>query len=953
MTFCVRTGKPRSRTVRSALLYILLMVLVLSAIPATGSARTGMADPGRTGTPENPVSAIHIDIHDYPGPQSRLIAMARDLILLQEGRPFSKSLLDDSVSLLKTSGRFEDVTVEARPQQEGTVVAFRLKPYLIIKDIKVSGEYPLFTKDILNVMSVYVGDYLRPDLPGEQEPLIKQYLVTEGFIDPVVKVAVIPDGKDGTAIIEVSLTKDIFYTLHSLTIKGNRNVSENRIKLRMSTWTRSFFPGSSSRFREKTLKDDIRNLTSFYRKIGFADAEISYSTDLNPRSGNASVSVRIQEGPRYKVSFSGNEEFFGFTLKNQLVLFTEGNRSGSGLRKSIRNIRELYRNNGYPSASVKTEEEVEGSGDQEIRKIDFVISEGPQVVVREITFRGTAAFTQDELRSRMNIWKKTLPVVGKRLFVRDLLDQDIREIRTLYIQNGFAKADIKEELAWDEDRKHVSIALNILEGVRTIVSSISFEGITVISPEQASSCISLKEGQPFEETGVKSNENALASCISEQGYPHVKVRETVKFSPDGKRASIDYMVNEGEFVRMGRTYFSGNFKTRRKVLEKELDMDPGDPFSLRKIVEGQNTIRNMGIFNSVRFRTLGLKEGEDEITILADVEEKKPYYVQAGLGYESDVGIYGNARAGDLNVFGLNKELRAIAEASQAGQRYDLTLSEPRIFGTRITGIYSLFLEKQDEFNQDFELTTIGTNFGFVRRYGDHVLTSLNFRYERRKRSLQDSETGDIIIEDEDIFDPRSIITVTPGITYDTRDSFVRPGKGVFSSFSVDITNGLQESLDDFVRYRLDFRTYVSPLEKLTFAWLGRAGYVDPTGATAGVPDDQLFYLGGTLDVRGFDENLLLFDAEGNPVGGRLSLVGSIEARYLLAYNLELSLFYDIGSIQNTFETPVTDNTRSSYGAGLRYITPIGPIGLLYGRKLDPQAGESAYKWHFSLGYTF
>ncbi len=932
---------------------MLLMALILMAMPGTSSARADVTNLGGKVAAQDPVRTIRIDIHNYPGPQNKLLALARDLISLQEGRPFSKGLMDKSVSLLKASGRFEDVTVEAFPQQEGTLVVFRLKPYFIIRDITVSGEYPLFTQDILNVMSVYVGDYIRPDLPAEQEPLIEQYLVAEGFIGPGVHVAVIPHENDGTAIIEVHLTKNRYYTLHSLVIKGNRNVSENRIKLRMSTWTRSFFPGSSSRFREKTLKDDIKNLTSFYRGIGFSDAEVSYSLDKDPRSGNVLLSVRIQEGPKYRISFTGNKEFFDFTLKKQLVLFTEGNRRGSGLRKSIRNIRELYRNNGYPSVSVKAEEGAEDSGVQKERKITFAINEGPQTVVRDITFRGSTAFGGDELRSRMNVWKKIIPLVGKRLFVRDLLEQDIREIKILYIQNGFVNADVREELTWEKDGKHVSISLIVLEGVRTIVSAISFEGITAISAEEARSCISLKQGKPFVESGVKSNENALATCISERGYPHVKVRETLLFSADRKSASIHYAVNEGPFVRMGRTYFSGNFKTRRKVLQKELDMDPGDPFSLRKIVEGQNTIRNMGIFNSVQFKTLGLREGTDEVTVLADVEEKKPYYVQAAMGYESNVGLYGNARAGDRNVFGLNKELWAGAEASQTGERYDLGLNEPRIFGTRITGVYNLFLERRDEFNQDFELTTLGTNLGFIRRYGNHVLTSLNFRYERRKRSLQDSETGDILIEDESIFDPRSVIVVTPGITYDTRNSFLRPQRGVFSSFSVDVTNGLQESLDDFVRYRLDVRTYVSPLENLTFAWLGRAGYVDPTGTTVRVPDDQLFYLGGTLDVRGFDENMLLYDASRNPVGGRLSLAGSIEARYLVAYNLEIALFFDTGSIQKTNGTPVTDNTRSSYGTGLRYVTPIGPIGLLYGRKLDPQPGESTYRWHFSIGYTF
>ncbi len=955
MTIARTAATPKDRSlIARTFPAVLAVVLVLFAAPPGSLAQTVGATPERPGAAQETVNDILIEIHDYPGPRRGHLILARDLILLQEGRPFSKSLMDRSVSILKASGRFQDVTAEARPQQESMVVTFRLKPYFIIKDITVSGEYPLFTQDILKVMTVYVGDYIHPGMAAEQKSLIEQFLVTEGYIEPVVDVSVRPDGEDGTATVEVNLIKDRYYTLRSFVIKGNRNVSENRIKLRTSTWKRSFLIGSSSRFREKTLTDDVKDLTEFYRGIGYPEAEVAYSLDMDPEREDAEVTIRIQEGPKYRVSFSGNEEFFAFTLKKSLVLFSDGNRRGSGLRKSIRNLRELYHNNGYPNVTIKAEETMEGSGGREVKKVAFVISEGPQAVVSDITFKGNTAFDAEDLRSRMNVWKKTLPLFGKRLFVRDLLDQDIQEIRTLYKQNGFARADVREELAWEEGGKLVAVTVAVSEGVQTIVSSIGFEGITSISPDKARACIGIREGEPFSETGVQDNSNALASCISEQGYPHVKVRETVTVSPDRKKANIHYAVNEGPFVRMGRTYFSGNFKTRRRVLQRELDMDPGDPFSLSKIVEGQNSIRDMGIFNSVRFRSLGLREGLDEVTVLADVQEKKPYYAQASLGYESNVGLYGNARAGDRNVFGLNKELWASAEASQTGERYDLTINEPRIFGTRIAGLYNVFLEKQDEFNQDFELTTIGTNLGFIKRHGRRVLTSLNFRYERRERSLQDSETGDaIVVEDESIFDPRSVITVTPGITYDSRNSFVRPQKGVYSSFSVDFTNGLQESLDDFIRYRLDVRTYLSPFENLTFAWLVRAGFVNPAGSTMQVPDDQLFYLGGTLDVRGYDENMLLYDAEDNPIGGRQSLAGSIEARYLLAYNLELALFYDIGSLRKTSGEPVTDSTRSSYGTGLRYVTPIGPIGLLYGRKIDPGPEESPDRWHFSIGYTF
>ena len=49
----------------------------------------------------------------------------------------------------------------------------------------------------------------------------------------------------------------------------------------------------------------------------------------------------------------------------------------------------------------------------------------------------------------------------------------------------------------------------------------------------------------------------------------------------------------------------------------------------------------------------------------------------------------------------------------------------------------------------------------------------------------------------------------------------------------------------------------------------------------------------------------------------------------------------------------LTGQYCSSVGVGLRYITPIGPMGLLYGHKLDPVDGESDGRFHLSIGYSF
>ena len=44
---------------------------------------------------------------------------------------------------------------------------------------------------------------------------------------------------------------------------------------------------------------------------------------------------------------------------------------------------------------------------------------------------------------------------------------------------------------------------------------------------------------------------------------------------------------------------------------------------------------------------------------------------------------------------------------------------------------------------------------------------------------------------------------------------------------------------------------------------------------------------------------------------------------------------------------------RSSIGAGVRFISPFGPLGFAYGVKLDRNSGESTGEFHFSAGSAF
>jgi outer membrane protein insertion porin family len=928
----------------------IVSVIVLLLFLCPGSPLAGYSQIGQPGvkSPQDPpdITSVQIAIQDAPGLEEELADLAHDLIALERGQPLTDVSLIQALDALKTSRRFAYIDVQSTQDVSGIALFFTLKPYRLIKNIRMFGKFPLFEKDVLKAMTQYIGGVFTPEALPVQERRIKELYKSEGFIDPKVRVEDHQDKTEHTAELHVYIERGPFYRIDGIKITGNQAFSDFRLKSKMSVWVSSMLPGSSGRLLEKKLEKDVKTLVSFYRKKGFSECRIEYTIARHPTEKKAEVVFTIEEGPQYSFSFSGNEEFRDYTLRKELVVFQQGNISDRGLRKSIKNIQQRYIDEGYADVRIDIQDEQAQTDERAQRNLHLTIHEGIRSKVEALVFEGNHAFGSNELREQIYL------VQGKA-FTNQMLEDDLLALRTFYLTNGFGDAVVDHQESWSRDRHNVSVVFKISEGVQTIITSIRITGAVSVSEEKAYQALKLKEGTPLRRYMLRSDENALAALISEKGYPHVTVDAQTSVSEDRSRVEVLYTVDEGPLVTMGNIYYQGNFRTREKVLGSEIEMDKGAPFSLEKMLAGQRNIRDLAIFSSVDFNTIGLKEKRSEITLLADMEEKKPYYIQIGGGYESERGLFAQTRAGDHNLFGANKDAWVAGEVSQIGHKAEMGLREPRLFATRTSASIGLFSEKRQEFNQDFGTRSYGATLVLSRKIARNITGALGFRYEYRDEFLQNGVDEIPDAFDEDEFKPRSILVTTPAIIFDTRDSFIKPTKGFYSSVSIDVSKGISESLDNFFKYRFDARYYVTPFDRITLAWLGRVGYLDPFGPSDRVPDDQLFYLGGTLDVRGFDENLLRYDSNGDPLGGRFSLAGSVEARIDLGRNLELTCFYDIGTVRETYENIGSDDFRSSVGLGLRYLTPIGPIGVLYGHKLDRKTGESPGRFHFSVGYTF
>lgn len=928
-----------------------MILLWLSCLPGRGMAEDGASHQGGPAGIGTMISGVTIHVDGDGGRETQLEAFAQHLVDLDKGTELTADGLQQAIKSLKQSGLFREIDIPDPVLDKGGVsIHFNLKAYKRIKDVKVFKAFPLMEKRVKNAMRLYAGDPYKPLPLKEKEERVEELYRKAGYPNPDVTITAFEE-EDGV-VIHVRVDKGEYYRISDVEVLGNKAFSDFRLKLRTDTYKASLLLGDGNRFISEKLDQDIKDLIRLYRSKGYADVSIQAENDRDEFEKHDSIRFIIDEGPKYVFFFQGNDEFRDFTLKKEIDLIRRGNPGDTALKRGIRAIRDKYHKSGYKNVYVSMESKFLMRKGKKIRKVTFVVDEGERSIIEDLAFKGNRNLSDRELGKQVLTRSEGMFTSGG--FDPRVLSEDIAAMKSMYRKKGFQDPEITPLFSWRRDKhknRRSTLTFEINEGRRTLVGTIRLPGLGVMAEEEAKALLNMKEGGGFSQNLMDGDATTLSAAISEKGYPRVTVKPEVVFDDSMERVQVVFYVDQGPYIAMGDIVVLGNFLTKRKIIVEEMELLPGDPFSLSKFLESQRNIRNINALYGADFKEFGLVEKKDRVDLVVGVQEKKPYYFQAAAGYDTSRHAYINSKLGDRNLLGLNEEGWIAGELSEIGYRAETGLTEPRFLGTRISSTLNLFTETLEELNKDFGTQTHGMTLHFSRDFWTNVNTSLAFSYQYRDQYQLDA---DVVPADEvELYKGRRMVVTSPAISYDSTDSFIRPKKGVFTSLGLDISKALGDAPDEFLKYSFQANVYRSPLSFLTLAFRFRYGYIQPTGGTTLIPDDQLLFLGGTANVRGFDENMLRYDFSKDPVGGRERVMGSVEIRTDLPYNLELTTFFDTGRVGKTETDEGIGRFRSSVGAGIRYLTPIGPVGFLYGFKLNPETTESKGQLHFTIGYSF
>ena len=299
------------------------------------------------------------------------------------------------------------------------------------------------------------------------------------------------------------------------------------------------------------------------------------------------------------------------------------------------------------------------------------------------------------------------------------------------------------------------------------------------------------------------------------------------------------VVEPGPRTIVEHVVLAGLGHTRAAVVEREMVLRPGEPFSFERVLESQRRLSGLGIFERVSIAELD-PERERPRDVVVSVQEAPRTTWSWGVGYSEQDRLRGSVELTRRNLGGLGRTASVFARGSFRGSRFLLNLREPWLFGRKLDSFLTAFWEEENRTSFDYNRK------GGIVQAGRSLdaRTSLILRY-----LYQDTNVFNIEVPIEEIDRQYRTYTVSGpsvSVVFDTRDDPLDPKRGLF------LGSDLQLSLRALggVSYLRGFfqATGVRRLRPdLVVVLSARAGLASTFGDEAPLlPLPERFFAGGT-----------------------------------------------------------------------------------------------------------
>jgi outer membrane protein insertion porin family len=736
-----------------------------------------------------------------------------------------------------------------------------------------------------------------------------------------------------------------FFRVDNIEIQGNRKVESEAIIEKLGTRTEMMLDNYLLR----------KDLSRIYEMKYFEEVDAFHKI----KDGKNILLFKLKEKPIIsKVSFEGNDEINDDDLKEQIKTKEFNILDVSTLKNDVLLLQKHYEEKGYflALATYKVSDNKNGSVE-----VKFTIKEWDKVRVKKITFLGSKAIKDDELKNFMQTREESYFsfLSGSGNFKEVNFQTDVERLKYLYKTRGYLQVNIQNpEVTASEDKKWIFITVRLTEGPQFTVNNVSFNGELLFSENEMTEKLKIKPGEIYNEENLRQDIQTLTEMYQDKGYAFANVLRTLEIVPGENKVDVVFSFEKGVIAYFGKITMKGNTKTRDKVIRRELKIQEGMMYSGSKLRISKENVNRLGFFQqeSVIFNTITRKGTDNILDVEISIKERPTGQISLGAGYSTATRGFVQASVAQNNFRGLGQNINLNLSYSERQQIYNLGFTEPYLFDTKWTAGADYY-QTVSYFIRSFAYRKHGGDIRVGHPIFEYTRLFLTYRYE-------DNKVSNVI---NDGIDPKvengSASSLQASIIRDKRNNIFEPSNGYYASSSMEYT-GLGGTMR-WLKTELEGRYYKPVWGDLVFRSRLNAQQLFKT-TDRDIPRVEKFSMGGARNMRGFGledigprrlaRNTSTNKDEIFNFGGLFSLLGTLEFEHPLIKEAGLKwvTFYDMG---NVFEERFGENDnfalRSNYGFGFRWFSPIGILRFEFGFPVNPKPNEASNQFIFDIGQLF
>lgn len=717
--------------------------------------------------------------------------------------------------------------------------------------------------------------------------------------------------------------------IKSIAIDGAKRISSDAIRFRIKT-----APGDI--VRRPSIKKDIEEIYA-----------MGYFESCDASDENGVLTFRVREYPVViGFEFKGNKAVDEKKMLETLGIKKFDILNTRTLKAGIDRIKGVYREKGFYDVEVSsTTKPTEGG-----IILAFTVDEKEKLFVRGITFDGNQAVKAGDLKksikTRSRRWWNPFDYLSDRgAYTETDIDTDLMRLEQYYGDQGFINAKIGRPIVDIKPGKGIFLTIPVEEGQIYHVGQVDAEGELIVLKSEILQAFGIKTGDVMSKLKIHAGMEKVRDIYMDKGYANVNLQPLTR--EDGTVIDITLQIKKGDPVYIDEIRIRGNTKTRDKVVRRELKVQEGQLYSSTSLKQSRDKLNRLGYFKQVNINQV---PGEENMTsLLVDVEENPTGAFTFGVAYSSLDRMMGTLEISENNLFGTGLRSRASIEYGSRKKTYILDFEEPWLFDYPVTLGARLFNEERTLLYYDREAR--GGNLRISYPLWRDVRHNITYTYNEVVGLTDIDPTYRYLLSQDDI-DGGLTSSITNTLYRDTTNDFYRPTRGNDSAVSIEYAGlgGDYFYTRTTARFAQFFPVYK---DKAALMFKVRWGTINGSRGEK-VPTTELFSLGGLNSIRGFRSGEVgPRDSFGNTVGGQRMTVFNTELTFPIGNVPGLSgvCFFDAG---NAYSKEVDlNNLKKSYGAGIRWVTPMGPLRLEYGKIINPEEWESTGRWDFTIGTFF